>query len=164
MFYLSDRDIVEGLKVAAYGGVPVRLILDPNKDAFGHAKGGIPNRQVATELMQIPGIQLRWAATDGEQYHSKMLLTRDGSGGANLLLGSANFTRRNLGDFNLELSAVVSGPATAPVLERASNYFERGWKNDAGLTFTTDYSSYQEQSALKNLAYRFMEWSGMSSF
>lgn len=164
MFYLSDRDIVEGLKVAAYSGVPVRLILDPNKDAFGHAKGGIPNRQVATELMQIPGIQLRWAATDGEQYHSKMLLTRDGSGGANLLLGSANFTRRNLGDFNLELSAVVSGPATAPVLERASNYFERGWKNDAGLTFTTDYSSYQEQSALKNLAYRFMEWSGMSSF
>ncbi len=164
MFYLSDRDIVESLKVAAYGGVPVRLILDPNKDAFGHAKGGIPNRQVAAELMQIPGIQLRWAATDGEQYHSKMLMTRDGNGGANLLLGSANFTRRNLGNFNLELSAVVSGPATAPVLQRASKYFEDGWNNEAGRTFTTAYESYREQSALKNLAYRFMEWSGMSSF
>jgi phosphatidylserine/phosphatidylglycerophosphate/cardiolipin synthase-like enzyme len=164
MFYLSDRDIVEGLKVAAFSGVAVRLILDPNKDAFGHAKGGIPNRQVAAELMQIPGIQLRWAATHGEQYHSKMLLTRDGNGGANLLLGSANFTRRNLGDFNLELSAVVSGPGSAPVLQSASNYFERGWNNENGRIFTADYDSYREQSDLKNLAYRFMEWSGMSSF
>lgn len=164
MFYLSDRDIVEALKAAAYSGVAVRVILDPNKDAFGHAKGGIPNRQVATELLQTPGVRLRWAATHGEQYHSKMLLTRDGNGGASLLLGSANFTRRNLGDLNLELNAVVSGSAATPVMEAASDYFERGWDNEGGLTFTTDYSSYRDQSAIKNLAYRFMEWSGMSSF
>ncbi len=164
MFYLSDRDIVKALKAAAYAGVPVRLILDPNKDAFGHAKGGIPNRQVAAELLQSPGIRLRWAATHGEQFHTKMLMTRDERDHANLLLGSANFTRRNLGDFNLELNAVVWGHSSEPVFERATAYFDSAWSNQGGRIFTADYDRYAEQSALKNLVCRFMEWSGMSSF
>ena len=164
MFYLADRDIVDALKAAAYAGVPVRLILDPNKDAFGHAKGGIPNRQVAAELLRTPGIRLRWAATHGEQFHSKMLLTRDDQGNAKLMLGSANFTRRNLDNFNLELDAVVWGSASEPVFQRASAYFERAWRNENGQVFSTEYDTYADPSTLKNLAYRFMEWSGMSSF
>ncbi len=164
MFYLSDRDVVRALRAAAYAGVPVRVILDPNKDAFGHAKGGIPNRQVAAELLQTPGIRLRWAATHGEQFHSKMLLTRDDKDNASLLLGSANFTRRNLDDLNLELDAVVWGGAREPVFQHAQAYFERAWHNEDGLIFTTEYDTYSEQSAIKKLGYRFMEWSGMSSF
>jgi phosphatidylserine/phosphatidylglycerophosphate/cardiolipin synthase-like enzyme len=164
MFYLSDRELVTALKAAAYAGVPVRLILDPNKDAFGHAKGGIPNRQVAAELLQTPGIRLRWAATNGEQFHSKMLLTRDDKGNASLMLGSANFTRRNLGGFNLELDAVVWGVDSDPVFRRASAYFERAWHNEGGQIFTTEYDTYSQPSLLKNIIYRFMEFSGMSSF
>jgi phosphatidylserine/phosphatidylglycerophosphate/cardiolipin synthase-like enzyme len=38
-FYISDRKIVKALLRAASRGVAVRLILDPNRDAFGAAKG-----------------------------------------------------------------------------------------------------------------------------
>jgi phosphatidylserine/phosphatidylglycerophosphate/cardiolipin synthase-like enzyme len=37
MFYLSERQI-EALKQAKKRGVDVRMILDPNKDAFGRQK------------------------------------------------------------------------------------------------------------------------------
>src|SRR5690606_1456482 len=50
MFYLSDRKVFEALLAAARRGVIVRLILDPNRDAFGRQKDGVPNRPVANEL------------------------------------------------------------------------------------------------------------------
>src|SRR4051812_30800298 len=40
MFYIADRAVIESLLAASRRGVAVRLILDPNKDAFGHAKTG----------------------------------------------------------------------------------------------------------------------------
>jgi len=46
MFYVSDRGVVESLLAASHRGANVRLILDPNKDAFGHTKSGIPNQPV----------------------------------------------------------------------------------------------------------------------
>ncbi|RYZ80106.1 MAG: phospholipase, partial [Moraxellaceae bacterium] len=50
MFYLSERNIIEALKQAQQRGVDIRIMIDPNKDAFGRQKNGIPNRQVASEL------------------------------------------------------------------------------------------------------------------
>ncbi len=50
MFYLSERQIIKALIAAQQRGVQVRVLLDPNKDAFGREKNGIPNRQVAAEL------------------------------------------------------------------------------------------------------------------
>ena len=47
MFYLSERHIVKALIAAKQRGVQVNVLLDPNKDAFGMQKNGIPNRQVA---------------------------------------------------------------------------------------------------------------------
>ncbi|HHY06615.1 MAG TPA: phospholipase, partial [Clostridia bacterium] len=35
MFYLSDRQVIKELLKASWRGVEVRLVLDPNKDAFG---------------------------------------------------------------------------------------------------------------------------------
>ena len=52
MFYLSNRDIVKSLLDASQRGVDVKLILDPNKDAFGMEKDGVPNRPVAHELVK----------------------------------------------------------------------------------------------------------------
>ena len=69
MFYLSDRDIIEALKQAAGRGVRLRVLLDPNKDAFGREKNGVPNRPVAHELMQA-GATVRWCDTHGEQRHA----------------------------------------------------------------------------------------------
>lgn len=72
----------------------VRVLLDPNKDAFGRQKNGIPNRQVASEL-HAAGIPIRWCDTHGEQNHSKMIVKYNDQQ-AELIVGSANFTARNL--------------------------------------------------------------------
>ena len=64
MFYLSERKIIKALKSAQERGVIVRVLLDPNKDAFGRQKNGIPNRQVASE--HAVGIPIRWCDTHGE--------------------------------------------------------------------------------------------------
>src|SRR6185369_2489760 len=103
MFYIADRYIVDALLAASARGVNVRLILDPNKDAFGHEKSGIPNRPVASELVSASdgGIHVRWYRTHGEQFHTKLVMIY-GSGRLWMTLGSANLTRRNLEDYNLE--------------------------------------------------------------
>jgi hypothetical protein len=78
MFYLSDRNVIEALIAASKRGVAVRVILDPNKDAFGRTKNGIPNRSVATELAAASdgAIKVRWIRTHGEQFHSKLVAMR----------------------------------------------------------------------------------------
>ena len=38
MFYLSERNIIEALKQAKQRGVNIRIMLDPNKDAFGRQR------------------------------------------------------------------------------------------------------------------------------
>ncbi len=103
VFYLSHRGVVNAIRDAQRRGVELRLLLDPNEDAFGRKKSGIPNRQVALEL-HAAGVPIRWCDTHGEQCHGKYLLLTRASGEAELILGSANFTRRNLDDYNLETS------------------------------------------------------------
>jgi phosphatidylserine/phosphatidylglycerophosphate/cardiolipin synthase-like enzyme len=130
MFYLSERRIIQGLLRAAARGAVIRVLLDPNRDAFGYEKSGIPNRPVAAELVERSGgkIQVRWANTRGEQFHSKLVLVRQG-GQATVLTGSANLTRRNIADYNLETDLVVTGPAELKVFAAAADYFERLWSN-----------------------------------
>ena len=175
MFYLSDRQVVEGLKAAAERGAVLRLLLDPNKDAFGRTKNGIPNRQVAWELREQ--VTIRWCATHGEQCHAKMVLLRQGGGeevvsdegatsppDAALLLGSANLTRRNLDDYNLETDLLVEAPITAQVIRDAESYFEQAWANQADRLFSLSYDTWAEPALWKQLLYRFMEAAGTSTF
>ena len=164
MFYLSDREIIAGLLGAAARGAEVRLLLDPNKDAFGRKKNGIPNRPVARELVEKSQgkIQVRWYGTRGEQFHPKLAmiaLPRE----TVLIGGSANLTRRNLDDLNLEACLEVTGPADSPVAREANDYFERIWRNRDGV-YSVDYKEFAENSPLRYGLYRFQEWSGMSTF
>jgi phosphatidylserine/phosphatidylglycerophosphate/cardiolipin synthase-like enzyme len=163
MFYLSDRDIIQALLAAQRRGVAMRVVLDPNKDAFGHEKNGIPNRQVAAELA-ASGMPVRWADTHGEQCHSKLLLIRRVDGTAWLTAGSANYTRRNLDDLNLELSAAVRGPATATVLGAGGAYVDLIWQGRPGQRFTTDFEAYRDDAVQRQWLYRIMEATGMSTF
>src|SRR5690606_3542222 len=50
VFYLSYRPLIEALIQAQQRGVSIRALLDPNRDAFGREKNGIPNRQAAWDL------------------------------------------------------------------------------------------------------------------
>ena len=163
MFYLSDRDIIRALLAAQSRGVNMRVVLDSNKDAFGHQKNGIPNRPVAAELVAA-GVPLRFADTHGEQCHSKLLLIHRADGSAWLSLGSANYTRRNLADLNLELNVAARGAMSETVFAEARVYVDEIWQGRAGRHYTTDYASYQDDSAQHRWLYRLMETSGLSTF
>ena len=172
MFYLSGRRVIGAIKSAARRGASVRLLLDPNKDAFGRQKGGIPNRQVARELVALGEtgigeggvgegrIEVRWYDTHGEQFHTKLLAFHTARGTV-LLGGSANLTRRNLGDYNLEADLLVR--ASDDLAAQASDYFERLWSNDGG-HFSVAYEAYADDSWVKRVIYRLQEFSGLSSF
>jgi len=165
MFYLADRDVVEALKRAAGRGVRVRLVLDPNKDAFGIEKDGVPNRPVARELVASGGdaIAVRWYRTTGEQFHTKLALVRQGD---RLIasLGSANLTRRNLDDYNLEANIEVVLDRADPLAAEISAYFDRLWDNQGGDRFTVPFAEYRDDSKLRYWRYRLMEATGLSTF
>jgi hypothetical protein len=138
-------------------------VLDPNKDAFGWTKTGIPNRPVA-HMLKNKGIEIRWADTHGEQCHSKMLCASFKDQTTTIVLGSANFTRRNLDDFNLETDVVVSGPAGSKALADATEMFDAVWSNRDHRTYTVGYEAYAVTSPFQHLIYWFMEKTGISTF
>lgn len=162
MFYLAHRGVIESLKRAAQRGVQVRALLDPNRDAFGKQKDGIPNRPVARELVDA-GVAVRWCNTTGEQCHSKFIQVGI-DGRSELIAGSANFTRRNLDDLNLETSLRVVGPPSAQVFRTAGRWFDQRWTNRDGRGFSLPYEAFEEDSLLRYWRYRFMESSGLSTF
>lgn len=162
MFYLSHRGVLRELLAAHERGVQVQVLLDPNRDAFGLEKNGIPNRQVGMELHRA-GIPVRWCNTRGEQCHSKLLLRQSGHDG-DLLLGSANYTRRNLENFNLETNVHLHGPMSLAALRDAAAYFSMRWANEADRSYSLDYSNYADNSRLRYWRYRLMEATGLSSF
>ncbi len=164
VFYLSDRNVIKALKEADIRGVIMRIILDPNKDAFGYEKNGVPNRPVAHELLSHSdgNTQLRWCDTHGEQCHTKLTLFRSGDT-KSLLLGSANLTRKNLDDYNLETNIFIEGQKVNAIID-AEKYFERIWNNENGKQYTVLYGEYAESSFYKMILYRFMEKFGTSTF
>lgn len=167
MFYVADRAVIESLLAASRRGVAVRLILDPNKDAFGHTKTGIPNQPVASELVAASdgAIHVRWYRTHGEQFHTKLAMIYDASRFW-LTVGSANFTRRNLADYNLEANLVLELPRTTAVAQQTVDYFETLWSNRAslGIEYTADFGYFADPSQLHYWAYRVMEGTGASTF
>jgi len=174
MFYLSDRDVVDALKAAQARGVALRVLLDVNRDAFGRKKQGVPNRPVAAELVGA-GVPLRWCATVGEQCHAKMLYRKHRSG-EELLLGSGNYTRRNLDNFNLETNVWLRTPvsesaagqesAAEPLtaMQSAADHFDRQWLNHDGKTYSEQYEQFANESLWLKWRYRFMEASGFGTF
>lgn len=162
VFYLADRDIVDALRAAQARGVVLRVLLDPNEDAFGRRKNGVPNRQVARELVAA-GVAIRWCDTHGEQCHAKLLLHR-GPRAATLIVGSANFTRRNLDDLNLETSVELDAPRGHAAVADAAAWFERQWTNDADRRASIDYPRYTDDALLRRAWYRVGEALGLSTW
>ncbi|MEX1237842.1 MAG: phospholipase D-like domain-containing protein, partial [Pseudomonadales bacterium] len=163
LFYLAEREVLAALELAHNRGVNIRIVLDPNKDAFGWTKIGIPNRPVAHQLNK-QGIAIRWADTHGEQCHSKMLCANFKDQTTTIVLGSANFTRRNLDDFNLEADVVVSGPSDRKALSDANKMFDDVWFNRDERIYTVEYEAYAVTSPFQHLTYWFMETTGISTF
>lgn len=167
MFYLADRGVLRALRDAAERGAAVRVLLDPNKDAFGREKDGIPNRPVASELVagSEGAIRLRWYRTHGEQFHVKLVAVR-GRDGYWLTLGSANLTRRNLRDYNLEANVVVETQRESALELAVLQWFDGLWTNraPAGVEYTAEFGAYADPTQLHYWGYRFMEATGLSAF
>lgn len=145
MFYLSEPALIEdiidaGTRVSS----PVRLILDPNKDAFNQIKDGTPNRQVARYMLDEAKkrgskLEIRWYDTHGEQNHAKVM-SITGPGKNQIITGSANWTGKNIGysvdtkhperkgSPNMEANLVVYG--SPAINKRFSTIFEILWNND----------------------------------
>ncbi|RFF32280.1 phospholipase D-like domain-containing protein [Wenzhouxiangella sediminis] len=163
MFYLSHRDIVEALVAAEQRGATVRVLLDPNEDAFGRKKNGVPNRQVAWELHEA-GLPVRWCNTRGEQCHGKMLVLRPSQGEHQVLAGSANFTRRNLDNYNLETNVQIRAAANSAMMQTVAGFFEERWSNTPDRIHSLPYERYADHSRLRYWQYRLMEATGLSTF
>jgi phosphatidylserine/phosphatidylglycerophosphate/cardiolipin synthase-like enzyme len=166
-FYLSDRKVIDALLEAAARGVNVRLILDPNRDAFGRQKDGVPNRPVANELVTSSSerIQVRWYRTHGEQFHTKLaLITRGERFIASL--GSANMTRRNVGNYNLEANIAIETAGTSQIALEMKSYFARLWNNDGppGTEYTAPFGAWRDADKGRYWRYRLMEATGLSTF
>lgn len=156
MFYFSHRKILNALLTAQQHGVKISVILDPNKDAFGYEKNGIPNRQVALEL-HSNGVEVLWYKTNGEQYHSKIFLKQSAHSDT-VILGSGNYTRRNLSNYNLEANLHIKSPAGSNFSTEVRSYFTEVRAN------TLPYSEFEDTSKVRYAIYRFQEWSGLSTF
>jgi hypothetical protein len=167
MFYLSEREVIQALLSAAKRGVAVRIILDPNKDAFGREKNGIPNRSVAAELSAASegAIKIRWFRTHGEQFHTKLIAMRTATEYW-FTLGSANMTRRNLGDYNLEANLAAGVPPNAEIAVSITAWFDALWNNRGppDLEYTSDIGTYADPSQGTYWLYRAMEGTGLSTF
>lgn len=155
MFYLAERKIIEELIAAADRGVTVNLILDPNEHAFGQQKIGLPNRPVAAEMVEEGqgNIELRWYNTQGEQYHPKMIYFKRAEESI-IIGGSANFTRRNLYDLNLETDIKITANNNEQVMKDMDDYFVRLWSNEDEM-YTLPYESYKDDMPIvKKAMYR----------
>ena len=166
-FYLADRKVLGALLDAADRGVRVRVILDPNRDAFGRRKDGVPNRPVANELVTRSGerIEVRWYRTHGEQFHTKIAMVRRGDR-FSASLGSANLTRRNVGNYNLEANIALEVGAESALAVEMQSYFDRLWNNDGppGTEYTAAFGAYRDEDKGRYWRYRIMEATGLSTW
>ncbi|MEC0242029.1 phospholipase D family protein [Paenibacillus dokdonensis] len=166
MFYIADEKVMNALLSAADRGVEIRLLLDPNENAFGQEKIGIPNRPVAAELTKRSKerIAIRWYHTTAEQFHTKMMYIHKPDAQSIIMGGSTNMTPRNLDNYNLENELWVSVPSGAALDLQMESYFDRLWNNKGG-SFSLDLSAYQEKSTwFKDMLFRIQKALGFTTF
>jgi phosphatidylserine/phosphatidylglycerophosphate/cardiolipin synthase-like enzyme len=110
-------------------------------------------------------VQVRWYRTHGEQFHVKLIAVRRGDE-LWLSLGSANLTRRNLDDFNLEANLAITAPVHGTLARSVLHWFDTLWRNESAeaLEYTADFSLYEDRSRIRYWRYRIMEATGLSTF
>lgn len=165
-FKLADRSVIRALLAAAGRGVSVRLLLDPGEDEQV-TTGGIPNQPMASELESRSdgAVRVRWYRTHGERFHANLVMVY---GQERLwgMVGSANLTRRGLGDYNLEADAAVEVSRSAPLAAQLTGYFDTLWSNRAalGIEYSSDFAVFANPSQADYWLSRVMEATGLSTF
>ena len=147
---LSDRRLIAAMAQAAARGAHLQVLL---------ARDPMPNQAVAGELLAEAGgrIEIRWYPAGYAVPHSGLLLVRHG---ADMWMnwGSADFTRRNLGDLNLEAAVELRMPVRSAPARAAAEYFAEQWS-----TASAD-AGFAPASITAYWRYRLAEATGLSSF
>ncbi|MDK7354338.1 phospholipase D-like domain-containing protein [Peptoniphilus harei] len=164
IFYLSEFRILRELGEASKRGVYVKIIADLNKDAFGLEKNGSPNRPALSELKEdYPDINIRWYQTSGEQFHTKFIYFDFKDKNPLAILGSANYTRRNLDNFNLETNLAVEMEKDSPMAKEMKNYYARIWNNKGG-DYTLPLEDFYEKGFLLRILWKIQEKTGLCTW
>jgi phosphatidylserine/phosphatidylglycerophosphate/cardiolipin synthase-like enzyme len=165
-FKLADRGVIRALLAAAARGASVRVLLDPGEDEQV-TTGGIPNQPMASELESRSdgAVRVRWYRTHGERFHSTLVMVY-GQERLWFMAGSANLTRRSLGDYNLEADAAVEVARSAALAAQLLGYFDTLWSNRAalGIEYSSDFAVFANPSQADYWLTRVMEASGASAF
>jgi PLD-like domain len=146
---LSDRPFILAAMRAATRGARLQVLL---------ARNQIPNQAVAGELRHEGDghIEIRWDAAEPGTTRPALLIVQH-RGDLWLNVSSANFTRRNLDDLNLEAGVELRMPAATAPARAATEYFAEIWASAAE-------SDPTDESMLTYWRYRFEEFTGLSSF
>ena len=164
IFYISEFRILRELGEAAKRGVNVKIIADLNKDAFGLEKNGSPNRPALSELKEdYPDINIRWYQTSGEQFHTKFIYFDFKDKNPLAILGSANYTRRNLDNFNLETNLAVEMKKDSPMAGEMKNYYARIWNNEDG-DYTLPIEDFYESRFIMRILWKIQEKTGLCTW
>lgn len=164
IFYLSEFRLLKDLEAAANRGVDVKIVTDLNKDAFGLEKNGAPNRPALSELKEkAPSAQIRWYNTQGEQYHTKMIVFDFKDEKPLAILGSGNFTRRNLDNYNLETDVAVEMERNSPMHLAVEDYFRRIWTNEDG-EYTLPFESHKDERVFIRPLWKVQEATGLCTW
>lgn len=164
IFYLSEFRILRELGEASKRGVDVKIIADLNKDAFGLEKNGSPNRPALSELKEdYPDINIRWYQTSGEQFHTKFIYFDFKDKNPLAILGSANYTRRNLDNFNLETNLAVEMEKDSPMAKEMKDYYARIWNNKGG-DYTLPLEDFYEKGFLLRILWKIQEKAGLCTW
>ena len=167
-FYLSDRKVLDALLAAADRGVRVRIILDPNRDAFGRQKDGVPNRPVANELVTRERRADRGALVS----HARRAIPYQARADPRTATASSHRSARRTS--RAATSATTTSkrtsrsklPADSPLAIEMIGYFDRLWNNDGppGTEFTAPFGAYRDEDRATYWRYRLMEATGLSTF
>ncbi len=147
---LSHRPLIAAAIAAAWRGAQLRVLLSRNR---------LPNRAVADELLRDGGgrIEVRWYPDDPPAPRLSLLAVRHRND-LWLNVSSANFTRRNLDDLNLEAGVELRMPLRAAPGRAVLEYFDGIW------AAATTRPGGAEEGATAYWRYRFAEATGLSSF
>ena len=164
IFYLSEFRILRDLGEAAKRGVDVKIIADLNKDAFGLEKNGSPNRPALSELKEkYPDINIRWYQTSGEQFHTKFIYFDFKDKDPLAILGSANYTRRNLDNYNLETNLAIEMEKSSPMAKDMKDYYNRIWNNEDG-DYTLPIEDFYESRFIMRILWKIQEKTGLCTW
>ena len=126
---------------------------------------GIPNRQVASELISASdgAVRVRWYRTHGEQFSAGLVLIQNANKSW-LMVGTADLSRRRSGRFQSGRRRRGRAAAGRRRRRQRLGWFDTLWYNRAssGTEYTTDADVYADASQLSYWQYRLFEATGTS--